>query len=168
LRITPAEGGVRVRLDAAESDTLASLVADLVAALRPDGLAPDDPVRLRLFPDGYQDNPDAAAAFRELTEHSLREERLGRAQQCLAELADVSGSRRRRDITLPGSAAQRWLQVLNDMRLAMGTRLGVTEDSDLEDVAALDPTDPGSMAWALYTYLTAVQDSLVRALMRGA
>lgn len=153
-----------MRLDAAESDALASLVADLVAALRPDGLAPDDPVRQRLFPDGYQDDPAAAAAFRDMTEHTLHEERLGRAQQCLAELADLSRDSRRRDITLPNAAAQRWLQVLNDMRLAMGTRLGVTEEDDFD----VDPGDPVARPRALYAYLTAVQDSLVRAVMRGA
>lgn len=161
---------MRVRLDAAESETLAALVAELVQALGPDGLAPEDPVRQRLFPDGYQDDPDAAAAFRELTEQSLLDERLDRAQQCLAELTELaeqfrSGARRRRDITLPGSAAQRWLQVLNDMRLAMGTRIGVTEEDDLADI---DPTDPAAVPWTVYGYLTAVQDSLVRALMRGA
>lgn len=168
MKITPAQGGVRLRLDAAESDTLAAFVSDLVEALQPDGLAPDDPVRQRLFPDGYHDDPEAAAAFRSLTEQSLHAERLGRAQQCLADLAglaETAGTYRRRELILPADAAQRWLQVLNDLRLAIGTRLGVSED---DEALEIDPTDPQSLPRASYAYLTALQDSLVRALMKGA
>jgi hypothetical protein len=159
MKISTAREGVRVRLGGPEADTLASLVADLVAALQPDALPAGDPVLQRLFPAGYRDNPEAADAFRSLTEDSLRAERLGRAEQCLAELAGAA-SRGRLDVTLDADAAERWLRVLNDMRLAIGTRLGVSEDEDNFDFR---PDDPQAMPRAIYAYLTGLQDALVRA-----
>jgi hypothetical protein len=59
-------------------------------------------------------------------------------------------------------AARRWIQLLNDLRLALGTRLGITEDDDHE----LDPTDVRAQPRLVYYWLTAVQDSVVQGLMR--
>ena len=53
--------------------------------------------------------------------------------------------------------AQRWLIVLNDMRLALGTRLGVTAEGFEE----IDPDDPEAAARAAYYWLTAIQDELL-------
>lgn len=161
MKISRSAGdSVRVRLDAPEADTLASLLTDLINALQPGGLDPDDPVYRRLYPDGYQENPEAAEAFRSMTESSLQQERLGRAEQCLAGLAEAGSAKRKIDVTLDAEASRRWLQVLNDMRLAIGTRIGITEDEHDFD---FDPGDPDSMPRAVYAYLTAVQDALVRA-----
>jgi hypothetical protein len=162
MKISPAgDGSVRVRLAAPEADTLASLLTDLIAALRPGGLDPDDPVHRRLYPDGYRDNAEAAEAFRSLTESTLREERLERAEQCLAGLAAAgSTAKHKLDVTLEPDVAERWLRVLNDMRLAIGTRIGITEDESTID---FDPNDAKSMPYALYAYLTGVQDAFVRA-----
>jgi hypothetical protein len=164
VKISRTDGGaVRVRLTAPEADTLASLLADLIGALQPDGLDPGDPVYQRLYPDGYQDNPQAADAFRSLTESSLQQERRERAEQCLAGLVAAGVvARRKFDVTLDAEAAERWLQVLNDMRLAIGTRIGVTEEDESFDFR---PDEPDSMPRALYAYLTGVQDALVRARM---
>jgi hypothetical protein len=157
------EGSVRVRLAAPEADTLASLLTDLIAALRPGGLDPDDPVHRRLYPDGYRDNAEAAEAFRSLTESTLRDERLERAEQCLAGLAAAGRTAKHKlDVTLDPDVAERWLRVLNDMRLAIGTRIGITDD---EPNLEFDPSAPESMPYALYAYLTGVQDALVRARM---
>ena len=104
-----------------ETALLGSLLDDLLDAL---GTLPDDdPVRRRLFPDGYRDDDEAAAEFRDLTEAGLRDDKAARAERCRAELPAGSG-----DLPLPPDAAERWLTVLNDLRLALGTRLGVTED----------------------------------------
>lgn len=162
-----AAGTVRVRMPVPEADTLVALLADLISTLQPGGLEPHDPVYRRLYPDGYHEDAEAADAFRSLTESSLQEERLGRAEQCLAGLASArlaaaGGSRRKLDVRIDAEAAQRWLQVLNDLRLALGTRIGITEDDEPFD---FDPGDPESMPRAVYAYLTGVQDALVRARM---
>ncbi|MGH8962319.1 MAG: DUF2017 family protein [Jatrophihabitantaceae bacterium] len=163
MKISPCDGdAVRVRLGAQEADTLASLLADLINALQPGGLDPSDPVYHRLYPDGYKENTEAAEAFRSMTASSLQEERLGRAEQCLAGLAEIGTAKRKMDVTLDAEAAQRWLQVLNDMRLAIGTRIGISEDDESFD---FDPGAPDSMPRAIYAYLTGVQDALVRARM---
>jgi hypothetical protein len=59
-------------------------------------------------------------------------------------------------LQLDDEAADRWLRVLNDLRLALGTRLGVTEQDELDD------QEP---AVQLYHWLSAVQDLLVGHLM---
>jgi hypothetical protein len=51
--------------------------------------------------------------------------------------------------------------VLNDLRLALGTRLGITEDDDPD----LDPVDPAAQSRVIYYWLTALQDSVVQGLM---
>jgi hypothetical protein len=70
---------------------------------------------------------------------------------CRAELP-VDGGR----MLVDDEAIDRWLRVLNDLRLALGTRLGVTEDSELDD---------SQPAVQVYSWLTAVQDLLVMQLM---
>ena len=117
-----------------------------------------DPVRQRLFPDGYRDDEDAAAEFRELTEAGLRDDKAARAERCRAELPAGSG----RATTGRPDAAERWLTVLNDLRLALGTRLGVTED----EPADIDPADPRAQSWVVYYWLTTLQDGLVQTAMR--
>lgn len=160
---TADDGAVRVRLAPPEADTLASLLTDLIDALQPDGLDPADPVYRRLYPNGYRGNPEAADAFRDLTESALRAERLERAEHCLAGLAGAGRDAHHRiDATLAPESVERWLRVLNDMRLAVGTRIGITEDDESFD---FDPQDEAAMPHAVYAYLTALQDALVRARM---
>ena len=55
-----------------------------------------------------------------------------------------------------------WLAALNDVRLALGTALDVTEDMP-DDV---DPDDPRAAHLGVYHWLTFVQDGLVQARMR--
>jgi hypothetical protein len=159
MRITREHDSVRVRLDAGEADTLAALITDLTDALRAGVLAADDPVAQRLFPAAY-DDPDDAAGFRELTESSLRAERLERAAQCLAELSAATPGRRHSDVHLDAEAVERWIKVLNDLRLALGTRIGITSD---DQVGRGDFRQAAGAA--IYDYLTGVQDTLVRTLL---
>jgi hypothetical protein len=161
MRITRERDGVRIRLDPGEAETLTALITDLTEALGPGVLAVDDPVAQRLFPAGYPDAEDAAA-FRDLTETALRDERLDRAAQCVADLAAPTPHRRHSELHLDQEAVDRWIKVLNDLRLAIGTRIGVTEDEhDFETLA----DSPQAGGWAVYSYLTGVQDTLVRALL---
>ena len=64
---------------------------------------------------------------------------------------------------LSGEQAQSWLQALNDVRLALGVRLGVTEEFE-QQWQDLDPADPRTAAFEVYAWLGGVQESLVRAL----
>jgi hypothetical protein len=149
----------RVRLSLAESHVLEQIFAELQDTLEPGALEPDDPVRERLYPAGYEDD-EAAQAFRELTESGLRQDRLERTDRCLAELLSAR-SLVRTDIHLDAESADRWIRVLNDMRLTFGTRLDISEDDDYD----LDADDPEVYVRARYVWLTALQDMLVTSLM---
>ena len=77
----------------------------------------------RLLPDGYRDDPDAAGEFRKYTEPALRSAKHQAAQEMLDTLPDAGGR-----IQLTQDQALSWLKALNDIRLALGVRLGVTEE----------------------------------------
>ena len=54
-----------------------------------------------------------------------------------------------------------WLTALNDLRLVLGTRLGVTEETYVDETG---PRTPGMM---VYVWLTWLQGELVEALSKG-
>ena len=148
------DGRPVLRLDPDETQLLLLLFDELTALLGDAGA--DDDVLNRLNPAAYRDDPDAEAEYRALTEASLRAERDERIAACQADLARGGAV----ELDDP-DAARRWLQVLNDLRLALGTRLGVTQDDDLD----IDPDDPAAQPWLVYSWLTAVQDTVVRTLL---
>jgi hypothetical protein len=159
VKVTRHGESVRVRLGLAEAHVLDQVLGELQDFLEPDALEPSDPVRERLYPAAY-DDADDSAAYRELTEAGLRQERSSRAEQCRVELSDAR-SLVRADLNLSSEAADRWIRVLNDMRLAFGTRLDISEDDDYE----LDADDPEVHLRARYVWLTALQDMLVTTLL---
>jgi hypothetical protein len=123
---------------------------------------PDDPVLARLFPDGYQEeDPAAAVEFRRYTEASLRDGKRAAAETMLKSLSGDFGANGK--IILDEVEAQAWLRALNDLRLALGTRLEITEDS-YERLAGLDWDDPRYAMFAIYDWLTLLQDTLVSSL----
>lgn len=110
-----------------DADPLARLVG-----LHPDsGDEPTDPALARLLPGAYRDDREAAAEFRRFTERSLREGKVAHARSVLATL-DRSGEK----VLLGQEEAASWLMALNDMRLALGTRLGVTEAEESDEADA--------------------------------
>jgi len=185
-------GGARVWLAAAEASLLRNLVSQIMtlvepgasdppsgagpsrgpsagapddldaleAMLYPPGAAqtPEDPVLARLLPDAYSDDPEAAGEFRKYTEPALRSAKYEVARQMLDTLPEAGGR-----IQLSHDEALSWLKALNDVRLALGVRLGVTEEFE-EDWAKLKPDDPQWTAYEVYAWLGAVQESLVQAL----
>jgi hypothetical protein len=66
-------------------------------------------------------------------------------------------------VTLTSEQAEAWLRALNDTRLVLGERLGVTEDWD-EVVASLVEDDPRLPLFWVYDRLTYLQETLVQAL----
>ncbi|MEU8247580.1 DUF2017 domain-containing protein [Nonomuraea sp. NPDC048916] len=166
-------GGVVVAdFESAEVSILRSLVAQVLGLVAPGetgddpleralgigavgGKAPDDPVLARLFPSAYQD-PDESAEFRRYTEATLRDGKRADAQTML-------------DTARPGRSeltpeqAQAWLRSLNDVRLALGTKLEVTEEIH-DEIAMMSEDDPRYPAYVTYDWLTYLQDTLVRAL----
>jgi hypothetical protein len=186
-------GGARVSLAAAEASLLRSLVGQVMSLVEPDDLEgpgagqgpgpspepgedaelaaleamvhgpgadkpPEDPVLARLLPDGYRDDAEAAGEFRRYTEPALRSAKYQAAQEMLDTLPESGGR-----IQLTQDQALSWLKALNDVRLALGVRLGVTEEFE-EQWGRLKPDDPQWSAFEVYAWLGAVQESLVQAM----
>lgn len=166
--------GIRVRLEAEEIALLRALMEQLLTLLgeapgKDDELAsmgiaenattPDDPVLARLFPDAYRQDGKAAEEFRRYTEMGLRDGKREAAGTVLGALGGGPGA----DIVLDEERAQAWLRALNDVRLALGTRLDITEEW-YEEAERMDPADPRAPMFAAYDWLTMLQESLVRVL----
>jgi hypothetical protein len=132
------------------------LFDDLVDSLglTEDAVLPDDPALARLLPDAYPEDPDASSEFRRYTEKDLRAGKVAAAKTVLATLPADGGR-----ITLSEPQAQTWLRTLNDIRLALGVRLGITEEMD-----RVRPDDPRYGVLAVYDWLSGMQESLVHAL----
>lgn len=177
-RFRRARGLIEARFEPSESALLAELFTSLEKLLRsagePGAQSDDplerlfgspaqvetehDPVLTRLFPDAYAD-PDASAEFRRLTGSQLQAEKLAHVETVLEQLH--RGGR----VSLQPEQAQAWLAAWNDLRLALGTRLGVTEESPEElDRRAL--ADPAASALRVYEWLGYLQETLVRCLDR--
>jgi uncharacterized protein DUF2017 len=161
MKIHHTAGGLALYFERAEGELLVQLLGDTADAMQSGALDADDPVQQRLFPTAYRDDADAEQAFRELTESALRDERIERAERCTAEVAAARTRRRGLEVVLDDEGAERWMRALNDVRLALGTRLEITEDDDHD----IDPEDPNAGARMAYGWLTMVQDGLVRALL---
>jgi Domain of unknown function (DUF2017) len=158
------KGGVCVAtFSQQEAQVLRQCVAEL-AALLSDAPDPDDPAVERLFPDVYPEDPAAAKEFRRLTEDDLRSEKLDQAKTVLSDLLESGG-----EIRLAEEQADVWLRALTDVRLALGTRLGITDDTDIEaELDAAVGRDPRSSRvgqLSVYAYLSFLQESLVGALI---
>jgi hypothetical protein len=127
-------------------------------ALSDSATPPDDPVLARLLPDAYPDDPAAAGEFRRYTESGLRSGKVAAARTVLDTLPEDGGR-----VRLSADEAQAWLRSLNDIRLALGVRLEVTEDRQamLERTAQGGPQAAG--LW-IYDWLTLIQETLVEAL----
>ncbi|MCP2170398.1 DUF2017 domain-containing protein [Goodfellowiella coeruleoviolacea] len=141
-------------------DELSALTGIRTAPATP----PDDPILGRLLPDFFRLDPDApdpqevdsAGALRSVHEPQLIDLKTGVAAVVLDTCPSQGGLVR---LTLEQSES--WLSALNDVRLALGTALDVTEDMPDE----LPVEDPRSAHLGVYHWLTFVQESLVEAMM---
>jgi len=145
------------RLDPAEVSILGLLLDQLEQLLDADEVS-DDPVLQRLFPDGHRGNAEIAADYRDMTEESLRSGKADDLATVRATLPLGGG-----DVRLDRDQAGAWLRTTNDVRLALGVRLDITEETEPPD----DPAEDEGQQLAVYYWLTAVQGSLVDALVDG-
>ena len=151
-------GDVVARLDPAEAQIVGLLLDQLEQLLSADEDYGSDPVLARLLPDGHRGDPRLAADYRELTESALRSGKADDLATVRATLPPSGG-----EVRLDPDQAGAWLRTTNDLRLAMGTRLEITEDTEPPD----DPTSEEGQQLAVYYWLTALQGSLVDALVAG-
>ena len=142
------EGDYRLRLSDAERDLLRRLSAELLGLLVDD---PDDPTLRRLRPSAYEDDPEAEDEYRRLVQAELEQGRR-EALRVFSETADRE--------RLTAEELDTWLRALTDLRLALGTRLDVTEDTYAQDI---DPRDPAAYELSVFAYLSWLQEQAVEA-----
>jgi hypothetical protein len=152
-------GDVVGGLDPAEAGVVGLLLDQLEQLLEADTEdVGDDPVLARLLPDGHRGDPELAADYRELTEASLRSGKADDLATMRATLPDGGG-----EVRLDVDQAGAWLRTSNDLRLALGTRLEISEDTEPpEEIAGEE-----DQQLAVYYWLTVLQGSLVDALVAG-
>ena len=150
---------VRVRLAQDEVAVLRGLPDQLRTVLAE---GDDEPVNQRLFPPAYLDVEDVErdAEYRRLMRDDLVKEKLANLDLVTTTLARGSSSVRRWTVELTDEEATAWLGVLNDIRLALGVRLDITEDFDGD----VDDTDPRAPALHLLSYLGWLEEQLLDAL----
>ena len=123
---------------------------------------PEDEVLLRLLPNAYADQVDAAE-FRRYTESTLRAKKYGHSMSMRITLKSaIDGI-----IEVDHDGANDWLGAMNDIRLALGVRLKVEQTSH-EELELLAPDDPMRGVYAVYSWLGWLQESLIVALMDEA
>lgn len=178
-RFRRTSSGVVARLTSDECDVLARLceeleelvsppstarVDDLEAMLGPGAVGPDvagagqrpeDPVLARLLPDAYPGDDTASTELRRLAGGEVLAGKAAGARTLRAALPAGGGK-----VVLDEDGAVAWVGALNDLRLALGTRLEVTATT-FDELAPDDPRMPGL---AVYDWLGGVQERLLRAL----
>lgn len=154
--------GFDVVLEAGEAAVLTRLCEELTTLLSGDDEPGEggDPVLERLFPRAYLDptEEEAEADWQRFAHGDLVDGRRRALATVEGTLAGAEVRRGRFELTLSEEQAVAWLTVLNDARLALGTRLDVTEDMDL---SGLDPDDPDTAPFAVYWWLGVLEERLI-------
>ncbi|WP_320782244.1 DUF2017 domain-containing protein [Streptomyces sp. CRN 30] len=141
---------------------------------------PSDPVLRRLFPDAYTDPeaaPQAAEAeeqrersseFRRFTENDLR---AGKRENALAvvrsldTLASAAAGEGGAVLKLSAQESRQWLGALNDLRLAIASRLDIADEDDADLLYRLPDEDPRKPMVMAYLWLGGLQETLVSTLL---
>ncbi|MGV9840492.1 DUF2017 domain-containing protein [Streptomyces fungicidicus] len=154
--------------------------ADPLADLFADGPSepPSDPVLRRLFPDAYGD-PDGtpgakeaeeqkahSAEFRRYTENDLRAGKRDNALAVIRSLDALSPAGEGGAVLeLSPDDSRKWLGALNDLRLAIGARLEISDEDDSDLLFHLPDQDPRKPMVMAYLWLGGLQETLVTTLL---
>jgi len=149
------DGAFDVRIARDQRDLLRDLPAELGELLSGPDPSPDDPAIRRLFPSADLDDPDHASEF----DHLVRGDLLAQRNESIETMRRTIDADRLTEDELTS-----WLSVVNDVRLVLGTRLDVTEETTPAD---FDRRDPQAQAFALYGYLSYLEETMVEALSGG-
>ncbi|MFJ2773322.1 DUF2017 domain-containing protein [Streptomyces sp. NPDC087300] len=140
---------------------------------------PSDPVMMRLLPDAYggpgstddtAGDPEElrahSAEFRRFTENDLRAKKRDDALVVIRSLdAMTSSGEGGAVLKLSVEESRNWLGALNDLRLAIGTRLEITEEEDADLLYRLPDADPRKPMVMAYLWLGGLQETLVETLL---
>jgi hypothetical protein len=144
------------RIDHHSNDPLAAMVG-----ITSHDTPPEDEVLLRLLPNAYSDQVDASE-FRRYTESTLKQKKQAHAMAMRTNLKSATDG----IVEIDRNGANDWLGAINDVRLALGVRLNVEENTP-EELQLLKSDDPMHGVYAVYSWLGWLQESLLEAVMNG-
>ncbi len=158
---------------APERDESGDPFLDLVAGMggSADPSEPEDPALRRLLPPASRTDPEQAAEFRRLTEHTLRQRKAATLSTAIEALTAADPPK----VDLDLDQARALSVGLTDVRLVLGERLGLRTDEDSDRLherleralAGEEEVDPGLFQqMAYYDFLTWLQESVTLALLR--
>lgn len=150
--INKTSTGLSLSLDHQEAGILRGLTAEMRLLLQADVPRQDDVIQ-RLFPEAHED-AEEQKAYEELVGAELRRvkmEALEHVERGLAGDDEIS-------VDLTTEEVDEWLRLLNDLRLAIGTRLKV-DDSKME--RPFDPQDPEAPALSVLHWLAWLQGAML-------
>ncbi|MEF9904194.1 DUF2017 domain-containing protein [Streptomyces sp. P9-A2] len=154
--------------------------ADPLAGLFAEGPSepPADPVLRRLFPDAYggpevsasakdtEERREHSAEFRRFTENDLRAGKRESALTVIRSLDGLTGAGGEGAVLeLSAEESRQWLGTLNDLRLAIGSRLEIDDEDDTDLLFSLPDEDPRKPMVMAYLWLGGLQETLVSTLM---
>lgn len=149
---------IRWELEAFEVQLLEQLRTGLDETL--EVAPPDDPVLHRFLPTAVADDDEADAELRRLIRDDLLDGKR-RGLEALVDILQRAESRGQRlRVELHDDEPMLVLGVLNDLRLAMGARLGIEH----LDRAAVRDDGPEAATLAVMDHLAWIQESLLRIL----
>ena len=139
------QGRLHPRLQPAERELL-----EVVARQTQEQLAAESASTTRLYPVAYATDAEAQAEFQAMMGGGLRD----RHQRALDALAVTVGAE-----AIDEPDLHQWMEAVEVMRLVLGTELDVSEEMD-----DIDRLDPRAAQFALYAYLSVLQNEIVDAL----
>lgn len=142
--------------EAPDADPLAALVG-----ITENTSVPTDPAVARMLPVA-SDDPEVADEFRRFTELTLRQTKISHLRLAAMDL-------RSGDLALDGEHARAWATALNDVRLTLGSRLGINSEADAERVTSHTDwekveTTEDYMA-LIYNFVSWLQETLMDSLL---
>lgn len=126
------------------------LLEQLIPQMR-ELIADNDQLAWRLFPDPYPNHERASAEYTDLIGDELRQKHLG-ALTVVEETLDAK--------RLDDDQLMSWMHAVNHLRLVIGTRLNVEEETDLDDY----DTDTEQSLFVTYSYLGFMLENIVQAI----
>ena len=173
--------GISGFLEPAERELLRSLFADVISMLEPADRGSEDPLAAmigldlevrepadralrRLLPNAVKDDAAASLEFRQLTERSLRESKIGALRAAALGLD-------KDELVLTPADARHWSTALNDVRLVLAERLDIRDEADADHVHQMQDwsqaEDVESYLALVYNFTTWLQESLVQAMLQS-
>ncbi|WP_457974407.1 DUF2017 domain-containing protein [Arthrobacter sp. D1-17] len=173
--------GITGFLEPAERELLRGLFNDVISMLEPADRGKQDPLSAmigldmdvreptdralrRLLPNAVKDDGAASLEFRQLTERSLRESKIGALRAACMHLD-------RDELVLAPADARHWSTALNDVRLVLAERLDIRDEADADHVHQMQDwsqaEDVESYLALVYNFTTWLQESLVQAMLQA-